>query len=357
METKELHIPSNTATFKDVDRKKFIQSSAGIIAGSYLLSSAQSEETIKRLTIIPESLKKGDLVAMTGPSGSIWNKDHIAKTEQIMADWGLKTIAGQTLYEQDGYLAGNDKLRAEEFMGFIKNPEVKAILTMRGGWGCGRILDLLDYDIIRENPKIIMGFSDITSLINAVYLRSGIITYHGPCGYSSWGDFTRYHVAKILVSGSPYTLVNPKDHIADLNTYTPGKSKGHLVGGNLTVLTSMIGTPYEPIWKDSILFIEEIGEEPYRIDRMLWQMKHAGVFSAIKGLVMGSFHDCFPEEPEKSFSLEEVLEQHFTDASFPVYGGATFGHMAPKFTLPIGVEVELDATNHSIKLLGQSTLL
>lgn len=337
-------------------RNEFIKSSAGLIAGGLALSSFANAVTTQDLgeKILPKALVPGDLIAITAPAGSIWNKAHIDKIEKLLHEQGFKTTLGKTVYEQDGYLAGNDELRATELMNFFNDKSVKGIVTMRGGWGCARILDRLDYNIIRANPKIIIGFSDITSLINAIYVRTGIITYHGPCGYSSWGDFTMNYVKKAIAIGTQYVMKNPADYVAELKTWVSGKAKGDLIGGNLTVLVSMIGTAYEPDWQHKILFLEEIGEEPYRVDRMLWQLKQRGVFLKINGLVLGSFKDCEPEEPEKSFALEEVFDQHFAQVQFPVYQGAAFGHIGPKFTLPIGVWAEMDADEFTLRTLERS---
>lgn len=333
-----------------MDRRNFIFRSVSLTAGAYLLSSLQADlvsQNIKK----PKGLMKGDLIGVTGPAGSIWNKAHIDKIVGIMDELGFRTQLGQTLYEQDGFLAGNDQMRANELMEMFKDKSIKGILTMRGGWGCARILDQLDYTVIKENPKVIMGFSDITSLVNAIYTKTGLVTFHGPCGYSSWGDFTRNQVIKNVVVGEPFTMKNPSHNQSELKTWSPGKAKGRLIGGNLTVIASMVGTPYEPVWKNNILFLEEIKEEPYRVDRMLWQLKQAGAFDQMSGLVIGSFRKCEPEEPEKSFTLDQIFEQHFKDAHFPVYQGASFGHITPKFTLPIGILTEMDADAHTITTL------
>ena len=327
-------------------RKDFLKATAGIALGTCALNSFGQEDNppvIKRKKIWPIRLQPGDTIAITAPSGSIWNKTHITKIEEILQNEGFKTITGKTLYEQDGYLAGPDEMRANELMTYFKDSAVKAILTMRGGWGCARILDRLDYDIIRNNPKVIIGFSDITSLINAIYTKTNLITFHGPCGYSSWGDFTMQEVKKALVHDQPFRMKNPSNSDQTLKTWTSGIATGELVGGNLTVITSMVGTRFEPDWKGKLLFLEEIGEEPYRVDRMLWQLNQANVFRQINGLILGSFRKCEPEEPHKSFSLEQVFQQHFENTIFPVYAGASFGHIGPKFTLPIGVLAKMDA--------------
>lgn len=343
-------------------RRKFIQSVAGLGVASIVLPSFQSNEKSQHSStdspqkIIPKGLIKGDIIGITGPAGAIYEPHTITRMTDRLTELGFKFKLGKTLYERFGYLAGSDQMRADELMEFYQDTSIKAILTMRGGWGCARILDLLDYEVIKQNPKVLMGFSDITSLINAVYLRTGIVTYHGPCGYSTWTDFSTIYVTKAVAAGVPFTMKNPEDYLTDLLTLSPGKAQGELIGGNITVLVSMIGTPYEPNWQDKILFLEETNEEPYRIDRMFWQMKQAGIFNKVKGIVFGSFNKCFPEEPEKSFTLHEILEQHFTGLSIPVYMGATFGHMSPKFTLPIGVLAEMDADNFTIKTLERSVM-
>ena len=336
-------------------RRKFIQNTALLTAGAYTLSSFQQDDLKK--SIKPKGLIKGDLIGITSPAGSIWNKAHISKIQGILENLGFKTSVGKTCYEQEGFLAGSDEMRAEELMEMFENKSIRGILTMRGGWGCARILDKLDYQVISKNPKILMGFSDITSLINAVYVKTGLVTYHGPCGYSSWGDFSKDEVMKTLALGLPRVMKNPSNNSDDLKTWSKGKAKGILIGGNLTVMVSMLGTDFEPNWNNKILFLEEIKEEPYRIDRMLWQMKQAGVFNKISGLVLGSFRKCEPEEPEKSFSLDEIFEQHFKDATFPAYQGASFGHIAPKFTLPIGLIAEIDSNNWTIETLEKSVIV
>lgn len=343
-------------TFGNMKRRLFINRIAGLGAASVILPSFITAAESEPNNVIPKALLKGDTIAITGPAGAIYEPETIDRIASKLTELGFKYKLGKTLYERFGYLAGTDQMRADELMEYYQDDSVKAILTMRGGWGCARILDLLDYQIIQQNPKILLGFSDITSLVNAVYQQTGTVTFHGPCGYSTWTDFSTNYVTKAIGVGAPFTMKNPDDYLTDLMTLSPGKAQGRLIGGNITVLVSMIGTPYEPNWQDKILFLEETNEEPYRIDRMFWQMKQAGIFDKVKGIVFGSFNKCFAEEPEKSFTLYEVLEQHFKDCGKPVYMGATFGHMSPKFTLPIGVLAEIDADNFTIKTLEKSVM-
>lgn len=337
-------------------RRQFIKTTTLLTAGGLILPSFTEINQAEQGKITPKRLIKGDTIALTAPAGAIFNTSHIEKIEKKLHYLGFKTIRGKTLFLQEGYLAGDDKLRVNELHQFFKNPKIKAILAMRGGWGCARILDLLDYDLIKSNPKILMGYSDITSLLIAINKQTGLITYHGPMGYSSWKTFSTQQVTDVLVKGEPFKMMNPKDYQKDLITLTSGKAVGELVGGNLTVVTSLVGTKYEPNWKNKILFLEETHEEPYKIDRMLWQLKLAGIFEQINGCVLGSFNKCEPEEPQKSFSLEEVLNQHFKNKKFPVYKGATFGHLIPKFTLPIGIKVKLNSDDFYIELLEKSVL-
>ena len=352
-----MNVHLNLPTFIKMKRRNFLKKAGLFATSAGLLSlNVPEQEKIAPSIKIPKALVKGDLIGITAPAGTIWNDYHIRKIEKILTDMGYRVKIGASNYKQVAYLAGTDESRAAELMEMFKDTSIKAILTMRGGWGCARILDLLDYKEIIANPKIIMGFSDITSLVNAIYARTGLITFHGPCGYSSWGDFTKEHVTNSLISGAPYEMVNPSGSEHELRTLTSGKAKGKLIGGNLTVIQSMLGTNYEPVWDNNILFIEETNEEPYRIDRMLWHLKQYGVFEQVNGVVIGSFNKCNPEEPEKSFSLNEVFDQHFKNVNFPVYQGASFGHLADKFTLPIGVMAEIDADNFTIKTLGKSVL-
>jgi muramoyltetrapeptide carboxypeptidase len=338
-----------------MERRKFIKNTGILAAGVTALSSFTSTPSQPQ-QIIPKALRRGDTIALTAPAGAIFNTSHIEKIEKRLKGLGFKTLRGQTLFEQDGFLAGSDDFRTKELHDLFKNKTVNAILSMRGGWGCARILDKLDYNLITANPKIIIGYSDITSLLIAITEKTGLITYHGPVGYSSWKDFSTEQVMNTLAGGSPFTMKNPSFHLKDLETLTSGKASGKLVGGNLTVVASMIGTNHEPDWQNKILFLEETGEEPYRVDRLLWQLKQAGVFKKVSGVVLGAFTKCEAEELSKSFSLSEILDQHFKNTTFPVYKGAAFGHIVPKFTLPIGVNTQINADDFSINLLEKSVI-
>ena len=338
-----------------MERRKFIVQS-GIIGTGLLGFSAVSLPEFTDKTL-PKALKLGDTIALTAPAGAIFSPTYIQKITDKLQSFGFKVLQGKTLFERFGYLAGEDALRAEELNDFFKNKEVQAIFTLRGGWGCGRILDLIDYESIRLNPKIIMGFSDITSLLIAIHKKTGLITFHGPMGYSSWNDFSTEQVFDTLVGSKRVRFENAADEKVNLKTLSKGRAEGEILAGNLTVICSMIGTPFEPNWQDKILCLEEVGEEPYRIDRMFWQLKSAGVFDKVKAIVLGSFKKCEPEFPSESFSLMEVFEQYFEDKQLPVFMGASFGHTINKFNLPIGIKAKVDAGNFTFQLLETPTKL
>jgi muramoyltetrapeptide carboxypeptidase len=327
-------------------RSEFIKAGAGIFVSTQLPFAKY--ESVKRSVIYPKTVKPGDRIAVMAPAGAVWDQKEKDKITSLFRTLGWEPVLGKTISQNDGYLAGTDEFRAQEFMQFMADKSIKAIFTMRGGWGSARILDLLNYEIISANPKIILGFSDITSLLNTIYLKTGLVTFHGPCIYSTWNKFSVDALKALIEKNEVYHFKN-KD-MGTLQTLRGGKAKGVLVGGNLSVLTSLLGTRYEPDWEGKILFLEEISEEPYRIDRMLWQLKSAGVFTAIRGLVLGAFKNCTAEFPTQSYTLEEVLDQYFHQASFPVMSGASFGHVLDKYTLPIGAEVFLNTDTFDFHL-------
>jgi muramoyltetrapeptide carboxypeptidase len=338
-----------------MNRRQFIVNSSVLTTGLVGLGAMTLVE--KPTKIAPRALSAGDTIALTAPAGAVFNQDHIGKMEALLKRFGFKVVLGKTLTEKEGYLAGSDELRAEELNAFFANTNVHAIFTMRGGWGCGRILDLIDYEAIKANPKIIMGFSDITSLLVTITERTGLITFHGPVGYSSWNTFSIQSVYDTLVEGKKVDFDNALEERDNLETIVSSSTAGEILAGNLTVLCSLVGTPYEPTWEGKILCLEEVGEEPYRIDRMLWQMGSAGVFKKINGLVLGSFKKCEPEFPDESFSLSEVFDQHFKPLSIPVFKGASFGHTANKYNLPIGAMAIMNSQNFGFKLLVKPTHL
>lgn len=335
-----------------ISRRNFLPLLGTAVAGASALSFSITNQTSSKQVILPSALKKGDLIGVCAPAGGIKSHSEITEFEKVLNELGYKVLFSKHIESNTGYFSGTDQQRAEDFLELIQNNEVKAIFFIRGGWGCARILEYLNFDIIQSNPKIIMGFSDPTSLLNAITVKTGLVTFHGPGGNSTWNDYSMLYINKLLVEGSEIIYQNQADDLPII-TYSEGSAEGVLFGGNLSVLSGMIGSEFLPDWKGKILFLEDVAEEPYRIDRMLTHLKLAGIFDEISGLILGTFRKCVPEEPDISFTLEEVFEQHFNSVNFPVYYGAQIGHTKNKFTVPIGVKVEMNAKLGVFKLLDR----
>lgn len=327
------------------------------LMGSMLVSvpAISSELSYERLIreeelILPKRLGKGDWVSVIGPSGPIRSESEIEEFKKVLEGMGLRVKIGANVFSRVGYFTAKDEDRAKEFMNAVVDPEVKAILTIRGGWGAARILELLDYELIKANPKIILGFSDFTSILNAITTKTGLITFHGPSGNSTWNEYSVGYFSDLLFKGHFILWANRRDE-AEVVTLSSGIAQGEMYGGNLSVLSALIGSNYLPEWENKILFLEEVAEEPYRIDRMLTHLKLAGVFDKVNGIILGGFRKCVPEEPERSFSLEEVFQQHFSNIGKPVFSGAQIGHLKNKFTVPIGQKIEMNADTGQFRLL------
>jgi muramoyltetrapeptide carboxypeptidase len=221
---------------------------------------------------------------------------------------------------------------------------------MKGGWGCARILEKLDYNLIQKNPKVLIGFSDITALLVAIRAKTGLITFHGPVGNSGWNDFTRNVFTNVTMTPKVFTF--PANPFGEEKTIVlnGGKASGELAGGNLTVLSGLIGSSFLPDWKNKILFLEEAKEEPYSIDRMLTQLKLAGVLNSISGFIFGKCARCEAEEPHKAFTFQEVLEQHIKPLGIPAFYGAMIGHIENKLTVPVGIKATMNAEKGTLIL-------
>lgn len=333
-------------------RRNFVKSTA--LLSSLALLNQSFKPLTELVNPIPKlkanRLKAGDTIAITSPAGAVWDDAQVEKFSNILKGFGFKVMLGNTLSMKNGYFAGMDDERAEELNSLFANPDVKGIFCMKGGWGCARIVDMLNYKIISKNPKVLIGFSDITTLLNVIYNMTGLITFHGPVGNSGWNDFTSNVFKSVVMKAEqPVFPVGPNEE-DKIITINKGSAIGTLVGGNLTVISSLIGSGYLPDWSGKILFLEETTEEPYRIDRMLTQLKLAGVFKQLNGIAIGKFVKCEAEEPLKAFTFMQVFEQHFKQLPIPVFYGLMTGHIENKLTLPIGAEVSMNADMGTIKL-------
>ncbi len=316
---------------------------------SPIVSSILTSNKIK-----PLPLKKGAVIGTVAPGGAIFSKDKIDRFKQKMSSLGYSVREGKTLHSQHGYLSATDEERARDFMSMYKSSSIDAIITMRGGSGTARILPLLDYDYIRANPKPVVGMSDITALLLALQSQCNLISYHGPVGYSSWSSWSMKEFNNIL-TGNHSERLNNTNKESIFYTIAKGNATGELTGGNLTVFCELVGTKYLPNMKGKILFLEDLNEEPYRIDRMLTQLKLAGILNQLNGIILGEFKKCTPEEPEKSLTLKQVFQEHLGNLGIPVFYGAPFGHIKDKWTLPLGIQVKMDASTGHLTLLEKPT--
>ncbi len=339
-------------------RRSFIKNSALAAAATIICQSCEqpaSQQPVSQQPVVvtdtilfPPRLKKGDMIALTAPAGIIFNSESIEKATKSFEGQGFRVMHGSTLSQKFGYLAGTDQFRANELTKLFENKEVRGIIAMRGGWGCARLLPFINFNTIKQNPKIFSGFSDITSLLHAIYSKTGLVTFHGPVGNSTLDGFTMENFLRIVKDGEALQMQQPTND--QLNVISAGKASGKLFGGNLSVWCSMIGTGYLPDVSGSILFFEETVEEPYRIDRMLTQLEIIGTLSQAKGIVFGKCTQCEAEKPELSFTLEEVYNQKLKNFSVPVISGFSFGHINDKFTFPIGVDATLNTATQSLTL-------
>lgn len=320
----------------------------GLAAMAVLSPPIAQINSPQKSLIKPPRLKVGDTVGLINPAGFSYQRE-IQPLLPILSSLGLNVKLGAHFYDRYGYLAGKDIERAADVNAMFADDSVQAVFIGVGGWGCNRILPLLDYNLIRNHPKIIMGFSDITSLLLAIYGKTGLVTFHGPVLISSWTPFTMNYVQQVLFNSELLTLENPMP--VKVITITPGIITGKLIGGNLSVLAAMVGSNYLPNWEGSILFIEEVAEEVYRVDRMLTQLKLAGILDKISGFIFGHCSKCDPEKPAESLTLMQVLYDHIRPLKIPAWYGSMIGHIRDIFTLPVGLEVEIDASVGTIKLL------
>lgn len=343
-----------------IDRRKFLFLSGGGLLASNLLSAKNlypqtvgvyDSEPNRKNILVPNRLKEGSKIAITAPA-SPTSMGEISKGVRTFKSLACNVVVGDTIAKQENnyrYFSAPEDQRVTELMGFIEDESVDAIVCGRGGYGVMRILDKLDYDIIRKNPKIIIGFSDITALLNAVYAKSGLISYHGPVASSSFNSFTTSHIKDMF-----FTTENLKYESSSALLMQEGVSEGKLVGGNLKMIVSTLGTPYEIDTSDALLFLEDVGEHPYMIDRMLTQLRLAGKLDTCKGFIFGIFknmNERKPFFPNYSYTIKEVVEQLILPYGKPVLMNMPIGHIENKITLPIGINAILNANKKFIELV------
>ncbi len=302
----------------------------------------------------PLRLRTGDLIGVISPASTITDPSRIQRGVAYLERSGYRTVVGEHVLKTYGYLAGTDQERAADVHAMFSNKEVKAIMCIRGGYGTPRLLSHINYRLIARNPKIFVGYSDITTLQLALWKKCGLITFQGPMVGVDMPDgldaFTEGLFWQLLTSPKKAGSVVPPEE--PVHTLRPGKGTGVLVGGNLAHLVAIMGTPYLPSFKGSILFLEDIGEEPYRVDRMMSQLRLASVLSQAAGILGGKFTDCAPKDPAKpSLSVDDVFRELSALAPTPFLVNLPFGHESKKITMPIGIRVRMDAAQRTVEFL------
>ena len=289
----------------------------------------------------PPRLRKGDTVGIIAPAGPV-GPSELESAIGLLEAFGHRAISANRLYDRKEYLAGDDEVRLEALHDMFEDQEIKAILCARGGYGTLRILDRIDFKLIREHPKIIVGYSDITALLLSIYRHTGLVTFHGPVVREFLkNDEKNLNATLELVRGE--TL--PRLDLTDGNVLRQGKGIGILLGGNLSLITSLLGTTFLPSFKGAILFIEERDEPLYRIDRMLTHLRLSGVLDGIHGFVAGRFEACGDMDAIEGLLLDTVMDQ-----DIPVMTGLPVGHGQENITLPLGLEVRLDTDQMAFTL-------
>lgn len=347
-----------------MNRRNLLKISA---LSSVLLLNRQSNLLSKTNSIAivrPKALKKGDRVALISPASNVTDPMDIYKAQEICDNLGVSPILPKSIARtQSGYKTRGTQERVNEIHQAFEDKSIRAILCIRGGYGSADLLDKLDYDLIAKNPKIMCGYSDITALLNGISKKTGLVTFHAPVMLSNFNEISFNSFRNLLFDNSAHMKIsNPESSRirSDYPTLTinEGKSKGQLVGGNLSLITSLIGTDFQIDTKDKILFIEDVGEPPYSIERMLTQMRLSGMLESVKGVIIGKCDDCSSGSSQTTWDRSEleVYDYIFSSKSYPVFYGLLIGHTSTQFSIPIGINAEMDANEGSLTLLESAVI-
>ena len=340
-----------------LDRRSALQG-IGALGAALLLASgeARAAAPIRK----PPRLRAGDTVGLVEPASFSDDLYDVEQVKSMISAMGLVPKVGSHVGARYGYLAGTDQQRAADLNQMYADDEVRAVFAMRGGWGSARLLPYLDWNIIRANPKLLIGFSDITGLHLAFAAKAGFPTIHGPNAANSWQKISwdsfwnlAFQGGTPLLGSPPPASVEPAlQERSTITTIMPGKATGKLIGGNLSVLAALVGTPWLPDLTGAILFLEDTGEAEYRIDRMMTQLALAGILRKLSGVVFGQCTDCTAGVPDYiGFSVPQVLYQHLAPIGIPAFAGANIGHVGNQLSMPVGVQAKIDAGAGTIRIL------
>ena len=337
-----------------VTRREFI----GGLTATGVASTVKFDPLIKVDLIKPKKLSPGDTIGIIAPGSPVFERKSLYEAKKHWEEMDFNVRFASHLNDNLRYLAGKDEDRASDVMNMFKDHSIDAIIALRGGYGSIRLLPFLDFNIIKDNPKILMGYSDITTLLLAIHRITGLVTFHGPVALSTYNEYSTRFILETLTSCQPVSDIPPPDEtfpmLANRRKFSQSV-QAPLTGGNLSLIVATLGTPYEIETRDRILFIEEIGEEPYRIDRMLTQLYQAGKFEHVKGIIFDECSGCGPSDYKptfyNTFSIEEVIRDRLGDLDCPVLMNTSIGHVADKPVLPLGIRAELNPNSLTYSLI------
>lgn len=306
--------------------------------------------------IKPKKLNRGDLIGVIAPSSPINNSEKINNAVKYFEAQGYPVLLGKSVFSERGYLAGDDELRLNDFHSMFANKNVKAIICLRGGYGSIRFIDKINFKLIRSNPKIFVGFSDITTLQLAIFEKAKLITFAGPMISTYFGldeneNFIEEQFWDMITSNKKKRrVVNPNSE--KYFVLNKGRAEGRLIGGNLTSLIALSGSGFLPSFDNSILLLEEISEPPYKIDRMFNMLRRQNIIKKAKGIILGRFIDCYEQDSDKkTLTLNEVILDYFANIRKPVIYNVNHGHVNNNITLPIGARCKINTTKGFFEIL------
>jgi muramoyltetrapeptide carboxypeptidase len=338
-----------------MDRRAFLA-----LLGLAGCSTVQRAQTGGTQLIRPPALRQGDTVGLVTPSTLVTDPDVLATAVRTLEYFGLKAKMGQAVGRRFAGFQDSVRARVDELHSMFSDRGVQGVFAVRGGYGSMHLLDDIDYAVIRNNPKVFLGYSDITALHLAIHKRAGLVTFHGPVSVSGFTEYTQRHFRRALFERAPLgELRNPPEsnplrpsHI--VRTIRPGHASGPLIGGNLSLIAATMGTPYEIDTTGAIYFFEDVSEQPYSLDRLLMNQKLAGKLQAAAGIIVGECNDCGPREFRPSYaspySMGETFDNILGDLRAPVFYGLTVGHTANQLTLPLGLRASMDAVKGTLTI-------
>lgn len=312
----------------------------------------------------PKHLEKGDTIGVVSPASPSQKRSEVFRAAETLEQMGYKVVIGKNVNKSKGFVAANEEERAADINEMFRRDDVDAVFVTQGGYGSAQIINRLNYDVIKSNPKIFTGFSDITSLHMAINKFSGVTTFHGP-GMARFNsqeltDYTKEYFFKAIADVEPIGVIRKANEKEWLHRITGGVAQAPIIGGNLSLLCATLGTPYEVDTKGKLLFFEEVETEPWLIDHSLSHLRNAGKLEGVAGIMVGDCYGCEPNKHEPGFycdtDLEDVLEYYLKNLGVPVLYGLPLGHTDDIATLPLGVMAKLDADAKEFTILESGVI-